>query len=387
MTQTASRRIDVPEAELSVPGGLPDPLVGEDGQQVADAYDWANRRRPELVELFARHMYGRTPSEPVAVRHEVLSENPRALDGRATRLEVQLSFGPEPGLPVPFLVYLPNDRPGPAPVFLGLNFHGNALVEALRDPGSPGTSRLWPIARLIDRGYGIATACYGDIDPDTDDFGNGIHPYFYADGQTRPAHDEWGAIGAWAWGLSRAMDWLTDEPRVDSRRVVVVGHSRLGKVALWAAAQDERFAMAVSNNSGCGGVSLSRRRVGETAEAITTRFPHWFAPVFSSYAGREQELPIDQHQLVALIAPRPVYVASAQDDTWADPYGEYLGAAYADPVYRLLGVEGLAASAMPPVSEPVPSRIGYHIRPGGHGMTDYDWERFADAADRHLVGA
>jgi hypothetical protein len=374
-------------------------------------------------------MYGATPVEPVEASRTVVGEDATSLDGRATRVEVLVSFGPSGARPPAAVrpsmllwLYLPNDVPGPVPAFLGLNFRGNQAVES-GSPESDGRVEPWPLARLVERGYAVATACYEDIDPDVDDFGNGVHPLFYPDGQDRPGPHEWGAIGAWAWGLSRALDVLVgadvadgtdavdgadvaddsddgpnggrvdrgrvdrgrvDRGRVDGRRVVVVGHSRLGKAALWAAAQDERFAMAVSNNSGCGGASLSRRQVGETVEAITRRFPHWFCPAFASYAGREHTLPFDQHLLLALVAPRPVYVASAEDDTWADPYGEFLAAKHASSAYELLGVEGLAADEMPPLSSPVHSRIGYHIRPGGHALTAYDWERFADAADRHL---
>jgi hypothetical protein len=375
---------------------LPDPLVCVDGSRVQTAEDWWTRRRPELLDLFARHMYGTTPAGPIDVRRTVVGEDTTSLSGRATRVEVLVSFerpaeADRPASTGPSMrlwIYLPNEASGPVPAFLGLNFRGNQAVES-RSAESDGRVEPWPLARLVERGYAVATACYEDIDPDVDDFGNGVHPLFYREGQHRPGPHEWGAIGAWAWGLSRALDVLVDDARVDgarvdARRVVAVGHSRLGKVALWAAAQDERFAMAVSNNSGCGGASLSRRQVGETVEAITQRFPHWFCPAFASYAGREHALPIDQHLLLSLVAPRPVYVASAQDDTWADPEGEFLGAKRASAAYELLGVEGLATNEMPVLSSPVCSRIGYHIRPGGHAMTAYDWERFADAADRHL---
>jgi hypothetical protein len=329
-------------------------------------------------------MYGRTPTGQVAVRHETLSTDPAALDGRSTRVQVRLTFGEGPAaVATTLLVHLPNAADAPTPVFLALNFRGNDAVEH-GDPTAGALAEPWPLARLVERGYAVATARYEDLDPDVDDFTNGVHPLFYAAGQRQPAPDEWGALGGWAWGLSRALDYLRTEPRIDGDRVIVAGHSRLGKAALWAAAQDERFAMAVSNNSGCGGVALSRRRVGETVEAITSRFPHWFCGRFAAYAGREQDLPIDQHLLVALVAPRPVCIASGEEDLWADPYGEFLGGRYATPVYELFGVDGLAATAMPAVSEPVRSRVGYHVRPGGHGLTAYDWERFADAADRHL---
>jgi DNA-binding GntR family transcriptional regulator len=397
--------LSVPEAGLSVPGGLPDPLVATDGTPVTSADDWTRRRRPELLDLFERHVYGRTPAKRVTMDSEVIASDTGAVDGRATRTEIRLRFagGPTANL----LVYVPNGVTERCPAILGLNFWGNHEIES--DPGitlseqwmrrhgvgvvgnrATEASRgceadRWDLGQILDRGYALATMYCGDLDPDYDDgFANGIHPLFYSAGQTRPARDEWGTIGAWAWGLSRALDLLETDSRIDSERVIAFGHSRLGKAALWAAAQDTRFAMAVSNNSGCGGAALSRRRVGETVEAITTRFPHWFCEAFQDYADREEALPVDQHELIALIAPRPVCIGSAAGDEWADPAGEFLAARYADPVFRLLGVDGFAGTDMPDPGEAMTSRIAYHLRPGGHGITAHDWSRYLDSADRHL---
>jgi hypothetical protein len=388
---------------------LPDPLVLSNGQRVTDGATWLEKRRPEVLRLFQHYVYGKAPGKPVGISIRARSTDRDALGGRAVRKEVTIYFSPDrTGPKIDLLIYLPHNAKGPVPTFLGLNFDGNHTIHP--DPGItpsdvlPGTGQQpgkpspeavaksrgasfnrWPIEKIVGRGYGVATAWYGDIEPDMQGgLRYGVRNLYLHSGQTAPADDEWGALGAWAWGLSRIMDYLETDRDIDARHVALIGHSRLGKTALWAGAQDERFALVISNDSGCGGASLARRQFGETPARISTVFPHWFCKNYRKYAFRVNDLPVDQHLLLALIAPRPLYVASAEEDLWADPHGEFLSAKAADPVYRLLGATGLPAANMPAVEQPVVGKISYHIRHGKHDVTEYDWRQYMDCADRNF---
>jgi len=389
---------------------LPNPLKLSDGSRVTDGRTWRTKRRPEILELFRKYVYGRAPiTRPENMTFEVFDLEKQALGGLATRKQVTVNFtGEKDGPKMDILIYLPNAAEKPLPAFVLLNFGGNhtihidpaiklserwmrsksaGVVKNRADEKSRGrSSSRFNVEKILKRGYGLATIYYGDIDPDFHDgFKNGVHPVFdkLIDGERAP--DAWGSICAWAWGLSRAMDYFESDENIDNKRVAVLGHSRLGKTALWAGARDERFAFVISNNSGCGGAALSRRAFGETVKRINTSFPHWFCENFKQYNGKEDAIPVDQHMLIALMAPRPVYVTSADGDLWADPRGEFLSCRYAGGVYRLLGLRGLRVRQMPALDEPVQEgAIGYHVRSGGHNLTEYDWQRFMDFADKHF---
>ena len=390
-----------PSAQLPPKPDPPDPLVMFDGEPVATRQQWFEQRRPELKLLFQHYMYGWFPP-PMEVRGTVTYRDTNFFGGKATLKLVSLKFGPQEAPEIHMLLVTPNHRGGPSPVFLGMNFNGNHTL--VTDPNVPlatswlpddppniinhrateaarGTqTHVWELEQSIDRGYAVATYCCDDIEPDTTNGQGGVRETI----RVPRAADDWGTLAAWAWGMQRTVDYLARDPDIDSQRIALVGHSRLGKASLLAAAFDERIALVIPLQAGCGGTAPSRGHVGESVKRINTAFPHWFCDVFKEFNDEPQRLPFDQDCLIALCAPRSVLLGAAVEDTWANPAGAFEMLRSAGKVYRFVGAEGLSAVTMPATNTLVDSNLGYFIRPGKHSMTKKDWNYFLDFADKHL---
>ena len=384
---------------------LPGLLISQNGQKITTATEWEQHRRTELINLFANQMYGESFSSiasDINREHSIIDEDPGSINGKAICKQIKLTFQLDDiEREALLLIYLPKTT-NKVPVFLSYNFQGNHSISA--DPQiiiSPSIYKVsdedqsekrgsqsdrWPVEKIIDSGFGIVTLSYHDIYPDKEGMKNESFLCLSEDYEEykEDIHSEQ-AIGAWAWGLSLVLDYLImNEDQIDKDRIALMGHSRQGKAALWAGAIDDRFSIVISNNSGCGGAALSKRKFGENISLITSRFPYWFCEAFKQYANREEDLPFDQHELIALIAPRPVYIASAQEDLWADPKGEFLAGVYATPAYNLYGLEGINTMIMPEPNKPIMNHIGYHIRTGVHDVTDFDWDCYIAFTKKHF---
>ncbi|MBR1953169.1 MAG: acetylxylan esterase [Lentisphaeria bacterium] len=380
---------------------LPDPVKG-----ISSALDW-NRRRPELLELFSQTMYGDILPRPQEMKIELL-ESGNAFDGLAERRQYLVTCcNNNESIAFTLLLYLPAQRKGKVPAFLGLNFRGNhaltsdekviparpSLLETrgvarpiadLKNDPRNSQSERFSFEEVLKRGYASATVFYCDIFPDhREGFRDSALKLFYPEEVLKnPEKHTFGAISAWAWGLSRAQDCLETIPEINAQKVALHGHSRLGKTALWAGACDQRFALVISNCSGEGGAALSRRCFGENWEWLLYWRTYWFHPALKKYINNENNLPFDQHQLLALISPRPLYVASATEDDGADPRGEFTSLFHAGKVYRLSGAD--SPQNMPPPDTPAGDFLRYHIRTGIHDMTRADWLFYLDFADKWL---
>lgn len=387
---------------------LPDPLLLQNGSRVRDAKTWTQQRRPELIRLFEENVYGRTPCRPADMHWEVFDIDRHALGGKAVRKQVTIYFskgknGPKEDV----LIYLPANARKPVPVILSLNFSGNQAI--ITDPGVK-LGTIWDVKSrtkhlavpsyrgrdkefagavegALARGLGFASIYYGDIEPDFQGgFRYGVRSLYLKPGQTAPAGDEWGAIAAWGWGLSRALDYMETDRAINAKRVAIMGHSRLGKTVLWAAARDTRFAMVLSNASGEGGASLSRRRFGETIKDLNRNFPYWLCGNYAKYGDHADRLPVDAHELIALIAPRYVYLGTGDQDLWSDPKGQFLAAVAAEPVFHLFGKQGLGTNRMPETNKAIVHDIGFHCRSGKHTVLAFDWQQYLNFAAMHLTG-
>ncbi|HEV2969666.1 MAG TPA: acetylxylan esterase [Pirellulales bacterium] len=403
---TFARADEFPEVDkLPARAEMPDPLVMLDGTRVTTVEQWNERRKPELKALFQHYMYGEMPPAP-QITSGVWRTDRDCLGGKATMKQVKIAFGPPDCPTIDLVLFVPNhrERNRAPPVVLGLNFAGNHTVLddqriALPQgwlPNGPGVENnratdagrgkgatSWEVEHLIDRGFALATFYYGDVAPDHSGFADGVFPFFRKPGQTEHGPTDWGAIAAWAWGLERAVDYLVTDHDVDRKRIVIFGHSRNGKAAILAGAFDERIAVVIPHQAGCGGSGPSRSKnpKAESVTRINQSFPHWFDAPFKEFGGQEEKLPFDQNCLVALCAPRPVLFTCGEQDQWANPSGQLEVLKAADPVYRLFGVEGIPADAAAEDGKRIGNRLGYYIRDAKH-MTDRAyWDVFLDFAD------
>jgi len=359
---------------------LPDLLTSEQGVRIVSADLWNNVRRPEIIEQFRKNVFGRIPSTPYQEKFKLVSLDTHALDGTATQREVEIKIDAEgKSLSFHLILITPNNAGHSVPVFLLID----PWFSENNTPKWKTNYEYWPVKDAIKRGYGMAVFNAAELDPDNfDNFRNGIHAVL--DIYPRP-DDAWGTLAAWAWGASRCMDYLVTDKNVAYDKVAIVGHSRAGKTALWAGAEDIRFAMVVSNESGAGGAALARRRFGETVARLNSSFPHWYCSNYNKFSNNEDALPVDMHMLLALTAPRALYIDCADEDLWGDPHGSYLSLFYSLPVFKLLGINSDLSETMPPLNKQVISgRVGFHIRDGVHNLLLRDWNQFMDFADKVL---
>lgn len=399
MSGFAQHAVNYDESKVGV-YQLPSPLITNNKERIQTSSGWNNSRRKEVLNLFKENMYGQFPGPAANINYVIQKIDSNAIEGLAISKQVRIYLTKgEKGPYIDLLLYIPANATQPVPVFTSLNFQGNHNISTdenilisqnyldfLKFKKEKVSSargiqeRRWPVKTLLEHGYGLATAYYGDIEQDyPDGWKTGIRSNLASQLRLQPS--QWSAIGAWAWGLSRILDYLQTDKAVAATKVIVMGHSRLGKTALWAAANDTRFAAVISNNSGEGGAALTRRNYGETVKIITNAFPYWFISKYKSYIDDINALPMDQHMLLALAAPRPLYVASATNDKWADPYGEFLGAKNAEQVYALFDKKGLGIDQMPAPDMSVGNTIRYHIRTGDHDMLLFDWMQYITFGD------
>lgn len=365
------------------PYTLPDPLVMMDGQNVVSAEDWTKKRRPEILKFYQSDIYGRIPDNAPKVTWETAETDPNARDGTAITRKIVGRMGDKPDGPkMTLTLHSPTKADKPVPVLLSISF-GFAPKGTLK------TNAFDPVAEVLGRGWAYATINYGDIQPDRPErWSDGVIGLTLQEGQKKPAADEWGTISAWAWGVSRCIDYFETDKTIDAKRVTITGASRLGKTVLWAGAQDERVAAVFSVVPGEMGASLIRRDWGETLDDMAQNFSYQFAGNLQKWAGKWNDLPVDQHMLIALCAPRPVYVNGGKSDQWSDPKGEFLSMLAAGPVYKLLGAKDLGVTEVPEFDKPITTgSLAFHYHSAGHTAVPADWKAFLDFAERHYKAA
>ncbi|SPE27169.1 putative acetyl xylan esterase [Candidatus Sulfotelmatomonas gaucii] len=413
----AARR--TPQSPPSVVAGIPvnydeakvgtytlaDPLLLDNGKPVKNAKTWWTKRRPEIEELFETQQYGRDTGRPADESFNMTDKGTPALDGKAIRKQVTISFSKDPGWPqLHLLIYLPANAHKPVPMFFSFNF--SPIQCAVDDPGitpkevwdprtntkvMPPQGRCFfgriPVDKFLDAGIGVATYYYGEIDPDSlNEFPYGIRAKYLKPGQAERAPDDWGSIAAWAWGMSRAEDYFETDPAIDAKRVAIHGVSRLGKTVMWAGAHDQRFAAVIASCSGEGGAALSHRDYGETIAHLTapTRYPYQFAENYAHWGGFPDKAPMDANLLIALIASRPLLLQTGNADYWSDPKGEFLAEVAAGPVYKLLGKDPLDTDVWPEPKVPILHDLAYYMHEGPHGMVPTDWDIYLEFLKMHL---
>ena len=403
-TQPTTRRVENHDEGQAWYWVLPNPLVLSDGRPVRDAQTWFAQRRPEILGLFQTEVYGKSPGKPEDESFEVFDNDPTALGGKAIRKQITVHLGAGANAPkFDVLLYLPAKAVKPVPLFLCFSFF--PLQRVMDDPGirlqdewdrnhqrhasqRREKSPSFEVDQTLDRGYGFAAIYYQQIDPDfAGGMQYGVRSAFLEPGLSDVRPDEWGTIAAWAWAASRAMDYLQNDPRVDRARIAIMGHSRLGKTALWAGASDQRFAMVIACSSGRGGASLARRNFGESVGDLNQRYAYQFCANYRKYGRHVTDLPVDSHELIGLVAPRPIYLATASLDLHSDPRGEFDAAVAAGPIYRLVGKQGLGIDVMPPLDTAIMGDIAFHCRTGKHEVTAWDWQKILEFADRKFGSA
>lgn len=341
--------------------GVPDLLTHANGVKISESKEWS-LRRSELIEILAREVYGYMPP-PVSVTYEIISHNKNEYGGKVQYYAVRIKTEtPESQFAFILNLFLPKSDKK-TPLLLHIAFRRDL------------PDKYMPIEEITDRGFALASFCYTDIASDSDDgFTGGIAGLF-----DRKIYN-WGKISMWAWAASRALDYLVTLPEVDTEYIAVIGHSRLGKTALWCGANDARVKFVISNNSGCSGGAITRGKTGEHVRDITKNFPYWFCSKYSRYSDNEDEMPFDQHYLIAACAPRKVLIGCAKEDTWADPLSEYLAAHAASDAYTLLNMKGFVGEDREPMAGDIfhEGNIGYHMRAGGHFLSRYDWNAYMD---------